>query len=69
MLFRSPKKVDAKAPAQKGGDEKDEIIKYLQSKASNPEVVKLIREALTKHGVSRVSELSLEALKELKASV
>lgn len=66
---KMPKKVDAKAPAQKGGDEKDEIIKYLQSKASNPEVVKLIREALTKHGVSRVSELSLEALKELKASV
>ena len=66
---KMPKKVDAKAPVQKEGDEKDEIIKYLQSKASNPEVVKIIREALTKHGVSRVSELSLEALKELKASV
>lgn len=66
---KMPKKVEAKAPAQKEGDEKDEIIKYLQSKASNPEVVKIIREALTKHGVSRVSELSLEALKELKASV
>lgn len=66
---KMPKKVEAKAPVQKGGDEKDEIIKYLQSKASNPEVVRIIREALTKHGVSRVSELSLEALKELKASV
>lgn len=66
---KMPKKVEAKAPAQKEGDEKDEIIKYLQSKASNPEVVRIIREALTKHGVSRVSELSLEALKELKASV
>ena len=66
---KMPKKVEAKAPVQKGGDEKDEIIKYLQSKASNPEVVRIIREALTKYGVSRVSELSLEALKELKASV
>lgn len=66
---KTPKKVEAKAPAQEGGDEKDEIIKYLQSKASNPEVVKLIREALTKHGVSRVSELSLEVLKELKATI
>lgn len=64
-------KPSAPAPASVTAqtDEKEELLKWLQQNAKHTEAIQLIKQALADNKAARVSDLPLEVLKELKASL
>ncbi len=53
----------------KADNEKEEILAWLKARSSKPEVLTAIKNALAEHGASRVGDLSIEVLKQLKDSL